>query len=280
VAALTDLSDVINRLTGGNDGTPEHVSFFKDNRIAGAAAPSTVAGRLTSLWRYSGSPSAASTPSAVIAPTRTTPGALAQANPGGGREKWLLGVEAIASAQGGLILYDRLLEIGELLGNSTSAQTVGGTLTRYTGAASVGNEIWIEIYFDIGSTATTITATYTDQDGNTGAVTPATPIGGSGLREATRIIALPLADGDTGVRGVDSVTLAATTGTAGNFGVTVARRLLYIPVGASGAGSVRDTISGLPSIPEIETDACLAWIWGATGTSAPFIMGQAHFIEK
>ena len=37
------------------------------------------------------------------------------------------------------------------------AQTVGGALTRYSDAAGcVGNQIWIEIYTQIGASSTTL----------------------------------------------------------------------------------------------------------------------------
>lgn len=278
MAELTDLSAVINRITGGNSGTPEHLFFYKDARVDAAAANATVAGRYSSLWMYEGNPAGGAAPGAVAAPDNTTDGGLKQVDPGGGRQKWLLGVAASALSTGTLILYDRLLHISGLSGTSAVAQTVGGTLTRYTGTESVGNQIWVEVYTAIGGTATTVTASYTDQDGNS-ATTTATSIGGTGLNEAQRIIPLPLASGDTGVRAVASVTLAATTGTAGNFGVTIARPLAVVPLSMVGVGSVRDLISGLPSIIEVKTDACLALAWLANGTTAPQLFGSLHMVE-
>jgi hypothetical protein len=41
MAAITDLSDLINRQSGGNSGTPESVFFFKVPRVAGVAATAT-----------------------------------------------------------------------------------------------------------------------------------------------------------------------------------------------------------------------------------------------
>lgn len=282
-AALTDVSDIANRLTGGNSGTPEHLWHFFDSRIQSAAATATVASRMTSLWRYNKTNGAsAGIPTTTAAkPTRTTLGALGQANPGGGRQKWLLGVELSCLQPGTLIIYDRLLHVGGLSGTVTTAQTVGGgTVDRYAGANSVGNQIWIEIYTQIGATGTTITASYTDQGSAAGNTTQAASIGATGLREAERLIPVPLADGDTGVEAVASVTLAATTGTAGDFGVTVARPLAVIPCGGSGMPAIRDLIAGLPSIPEILTDACLAFAFFAQGTTAPSGMIGVHSIEK
>lgn len=278
MANLTDLSDIIERVTGGNSGTPEHLFYYKDGRVA-AAAGVTVAGRFSSLWQYNGSPAHGAAPGAVAAPDNTTNGGLKQTDPGGGRQKWLLGATATSSVAGTLIIYDRLLHISGLNGTTLTAQTVGGSLTRYTGAESVGNQIWVEVYTQIGTTATTITASYTDQDGNSGITSQTAPIGGTGLREVQRMIPIPLAAGDTGVRAVASVTLAASTTTAGDFGITVARPLAYIPIGVVGAGTVRDFISGLPSVIEIKTDACLSLAWLANGTAGPQIWGSLHMVE-
>jgi hypothetical protein len=278
--ALTDLSDIINRITSGNDGTPEHLFFWKDARVGAAAAPAIVAGRMASLWQYNGVPAGGAVPGAASVPTNATVGALMQANPGGAREKWLLGMVASSLNVGTLILYDRLLHHGGLDGTVTADQTVGaeGMLTRNAGG--FGNQIWLEIYTAIGTTPTTITARYTNELGVAGQTSIATVIGGTNFREATRIIPLPLADGDRGVRGVWRVRLAGTTGAAGNFGVTIARPLAFMPISLVGAGSVRDFISGLPSVIKIDTDACLAFAWLPNTTVVPQIFGSLHFVEK
>lgn len=249
MASLTDLGDIAAQLT--TSGRAEHLFAFIDSRVGASAAVATVAARFTSLWQYNktmGGGGAA--PGAVAAPDNTTTGGLLQTDPSGGREKWLLGMNAtILGNSGTLILYDRLLHISGLSGTSTSAQTVSGSLTRNTGG--LGNQIWVEIYTQIGTTATTITASYTNQSGTSGRTTKATSIGGTGLREAQRMIPLPLQDGDTGVQAVDSVTLAASTTTAGNFGVVVARPLLVLPISPVSTGSTRDCIAGFLSLIHI-----------------------------
>jgi hypothetical protein len=279
MAALSDLSDIINRVTGGNSGAPEHIAVWIDNRIGAAAADAPTIGRWSDLWRYNKSPGSAhgSAPASVIAPNRTTLGALGQANAAAGKEKWLLGVEGLATRVGILMLYDRLLQVGGLSGTVTSAQAVGGTLTRNTGG--VGNQIWVHITTAIGTTGTTITCDYTDDQGNA-ATTPAVAIGGTGLREATRLIPLPLADGDVGVQAVEDVTLAGTTGTAGDFGVIVVRPIATFMASAAGLALTRDFLSDLPSIPKIDDDACLAWAWASQEAAAPQLFLQTHFIEK
>jgi hypothetical protein len=278
VANLTDLSDIINRVTGGSDGTPEHLFWYKDNRIGAAAATTHTAGRLNSLWQYNGQPCGGAVPGAAAAPTNATNGSMRHTNPGGSREKWLLGLAVVSSLAGTLFLYDRLLHCGGLDGTVTTPQTVGGALTRNTGGE--GNQIWVEIYTQIGTTARTITASYTNQAGTAGRTTEAAAIGGTGSREATRLIRLPLASGDTGVRSVESVTLSDSTGTAGEFGVTITKEILLAPLPNSGVGTIRDCIAGLPSIMRIEANACLALAWMPLITTVPQLFGSLHFVEK
>jgi hypothetical protein len=276
MAAITDLSDLVNRLTGGNSGTPEIIMGFKDGRVDAAAAAAPIAGRATSLWTYEGQPSGGAAPGAVAAPTNATTGGLIQTDPGGGRTKWLTGFYVCANTTGTVILYDRLLHISGLNGTTTTAQTVGGTLTRYTDG--IGNQIWIEIYTQIGTTATTFTCEYTDQGSNPSQVTTATAIGGTGLREAQRIIPAPLASGDYGVQAVANVDLLASTTTAGDFGVTVVHPLAHANLDVAGAGQWVDLLRGAGPV-EIKTGACLALAFMANTTTVPFFWYQAVFVE-
>jgi hypothetical protein len=277
MAALTDLSDLINRSTGGNSGTPQNQFWFKAARVAGAAATATIAGRPASLWTYDGTPGGGVAPTTVAAPDNTTAGALPFTSAGGGRQSWMTQAWATALNAGTLILYDRLLHIGGLSGTVTTAQTVGGSLTRNTGGA--GNFVFAEIYTAIGATARTITMSYTDQDGNTGQTSTAVAIGATGFREVTRAIMLPLAAGDTGVRAVADVTLSATTGTAGDFGITVGKPIAYMGVGTAGAPGFRDYVTGLPGIPEIESGACLSLLWYPATAVAPEVFGGYAIVE-
>lgn len=279
MTAILDLSDLVNLITGGNNGSPESLDYFKDPRVAGAAAAAPISGRWSSLWQYQGIPAHGSAPGAVEAPTRATAGAWGQANPGGGREKWLLGAHFAASQAGLFLLYDRLLHIGGLDGTVFgSAQNVGGALSRYTSPGS-GNLVFVEIYTQIGATGTTFTISYTNDAGGA-SVSPSATIGGTGFREAQRMLLMPFLAGDRGVRGVTSITLAASTTTAGNFGVTVARPLLWIPAGNAGGGGYKSGIGRLPSVPKVETDACLAVAFFANTTTALQIAGGATLCEK
>lgn len=282
MAAIADISDLINRSTGGNSGTPQNVFWHKTSRIAGTTATTPIAGRMATLWQYDGQTAGGAAPTTGAIPDNTTAGALPFTSAGGGRQSWMTQAWCTGLNAGTLILYDRLYHIGGLDGNSASAQTVQGSpaspaLTRNTGG--VGNMVFAEIYTIIGATARTITMNYTDDAGNTGQTSIATSIGGTGFREVTRAIMLPLASGDNGVRAVNTVTLSAGTGTVGNFGIVIGRPIAYLGVGFAGAPAWRDFVSGLPGIPEIEAGACLSLLWVPTSAAVPELFGGYSIVE-
>jgi len=282
MASLTDLSDVLNRGTGGGGDTWQRVFWHRDPRIkrygtTSGTIPSPVAGQWSSAWCHIGSPNGSgSLPGAVSAPTSSTSGAISFRNPIAGRQNWLVCCKITSSHDMVAVLYDRLLHISGLDGTNTGAQTVGGTLTRYTDG--VGNIMWAEIYGPLGSTGTTISASYTNQAGASGQTTIAATIGSTGFNEQFRIINLPLAAGDFGIQAVASATLAASTLTAGNFGITVAHPISAISLPANAAP--RDLLSTLPGPTEVKSDACLAIAYLSHSTSLPYLFGSLHFLEK
>ena len=281
MASLTDLSDLINRQSGGNSGTPNNLFFHKVPRVAGAAATAPIIGRPCSLWTYDGMPAGGAAPTAAAIPDRTTQGAMPFVAPTGGRDLHLIGTSITPLTAGVYLLYDRLFHIGGLSGTSTADQTVQGSpaspaLTRNTGGE--GNIAWYEIYTIIGVT-TTLTMTYTNQEGTSGQ-TSTINIGAAGFREVTRAQRIPLAAGDTGIRAIEKVKLTASTGTVGDFGITIAQPLAWIPVGAAGTAGWRDYTTGLPGIPVINPDACLALMFIPAAATAPEVWGCIATIEK
>ena len=282
MAALTDLSDLINRQSGGHGGTPNNLFFHKVPRVAGVAATAPIIGRGCSLWTYDGMPSSGATPGAAAIPTRATAGALPFVAPSGGRDLHLIGASVTPATAGVYLLYDRLMHCGGLSGGVTTAQTVQGAnpgtppITRNIDGD--GNMAWYEIYTVIGTTSTTLTMSYTDQDGN--AATSTINCGGTGFREVTRAQRIPLAAGDTGIRSIQSVQLTSTTGPAGTFGITLAKPLAWLPVGAAGTAGWRDYTTGLPGIPTIDPDACLALMFLPAAATAPELWGCLATVEK
>lgn len=265
-----DYSTVLNRATGGNGGAQQIIRGAKNDRVAGAVTPYRI-GTSQSLWLFDGQqPSAGVKPGTTGSnPGRATAGAVGQADPVSPNTLYLFSLD-YHGARSTMGLADRLMHMSGLSGTAAGAQTItSGSVSRYTGAEAAGNEIWLEIYTQVGATPTTITASYTNQAGVAGQTTVAATFGGTDFREVTRFIKLPFQQSDTGVQSVQSVTLAGTTGTAGDFGVTIIRPLSLGDVNSGGLGATK-TQSFVPGPIVIKTNACLfMYILGTVGTAAP-----------
>jgi hypothetical protein len=195
----------------------------------------------------------------------------------------LLGARMNPSGASGMtvMVVDALNMSGGLAGNLSTAQTTNlptAALTRYTSGEGVMAAL--VIHTQVGSTATTVTASYTNQAGTGLRTTTAIQFGGTSWREAQRVMTLPLQAGDTGVRSVESVTLAATTGTAGNFGVLLYKPLAMIGLNdQQGAHAVDAVSSGgmIGALAEVEDDACLTLL--ATSAAAQAFQGALLLAE-
>lgn len=189
--------------------------------------------------------------------------------------RYLARTEITVSALGSVLVYDRVWSCSGLSGTVTTAQAVTSppTITRY--ANGVGLELWVECYTATGSSAANITISYTNQDGVAGRTSVSTAHPTS--LPAGRMYRVPLQAGDTGVQSVQSVTLSVTTGTAGNFGVTLMKRLASLPVVSTNVTSVSDFAAlGMPPIP---TGAAIDLIHLATASNTGNVFGLLQFIE-
>jgi hypothetical protein len=174
------------------------------------------------------------------------------------------------------IMIDLLNINGGLNATITTAQTTNlptAALTRYTSGEGV--MAGIVVYAIIGTTATTITISYTNSAGVSGRTSTATTFGGANFREVGALIPIPLQEQDTGVRSIESVTITATTGTAGNFGVCLYKPLSMISFESGTGQAPLDSVSSggiIGSLCEIHQDACLTFLANST-TSATSISG-------
>lgn len=266
MGAFTDLSDYVNRMTGGNSGAPENLSFFKYlSRDGGTVQAFSGFQEIYSLWRFDGIPNAGAVAGAVATCDKSTTGALRFTNSAGGAVKRL--VQGAGTSTGAdstcFFVMDRLLACGGLSGTVTTAQTVGGTIGRYTGG--IGNQIWLEIQTAIGATGTTVTASYTNENGTSGRTTIARRFGASTFNEIHSAHQLPLQAGDLGVQSVQSVTVLATTGTAGDFACVIYHPLAFIV----GRHTTQGPFGQLGGLPEIVDDACVTLLAYQGGAGQP-----------
>ncbi len=249
----------------------EFVTVFKETRVTGGtASQGTIVGFESSTWQLVGNPSHGAAPTTWVNPTNATAGGLFQTDPT--NQKWLTAMDAAFCQTGRLTLYDRLGHMGGMVANIATVQNVNGgspgTVTRHyanaLGNTDDGNEIFLEIYTAIGATPQVATVTYTNSAGLAGQTGTCT-LGVTNGNTAQRIVRVQLAAGDTGVQSVTGVQLAGSTGTAGNFGVVIAHRLVELEISAAGGPERWSGADG--GFKEILPGACLAFTFLAGGTS-------------
>lgn len=267
----------------------ETIFTFKDQRIASAAAPASIAGAPYSGWLLEGCPSNGAVPPTNAAiPDNTTAGGLLQTDPAGGFTKYIhAALFDMCICDGELILYDRLLHVSGFNGTLTTEQFVDSgngyiavnRINDLDGDDGVGNAIYVEIYTIIGVTARTLTVNYKNQANTAQSTTVA--LGGTGRREVGRWLRVPLVAGDTGVRSIKSVQLDNSTGTAGNFGVTIAYKLIGLPCQY---GQPQIHVGVANGFVRVLPDACLffAFIPAGTPLTAQVLSYEAQitFVDK
>ena len=174
-------------------------------------------------------------------------------------------------------IIDRLVHMGGLDGTSVAAQTVStSALTRSTGGAMAA----VESYTGVGATQTTFTVSYTNQAGTAGQTSQPVLFGGAPAGRGTNagsFVNISLAAGDTAVQAVSTLTLAASTLTVGNFGVT-----LYKPISPWIPLSQGDATAGDPVLDWggyaalVDAGACIGFLFKA---SSAFLYTAGMSIE-
>jgi hypothetical protein len=248
-----------------------------------------IQGILGSSWTYS--LSAGVTPSTAAAPDNTTTGNFLAADTTLGSRAntmYLAQAEIPCATQGSggtVFLYDRLSHQGGLSGTVTTEQTTNlptAALTRNTSGAGVF--AFVEIYSGIGTTATTLTIRYTNQSGTPNQVSKAIVFGGASVNQSSVAYLIPLADGDTGIRSVEGVTLAGSTTTAGNFGVTLGKMLAVIPITSTFDNGKRipywnPITAGTGNLVAIPTTACVNSLF-VQGSGGGFVTNMNYILVE
>ena len=254
-----------------------------------ASLSNTVAGQFHSLWRATGQPGQAAVPAAAAVCTNALTGALQFAQQVAPATSYLAILEGLCSnSPSTLEIHDRLMHMGGMSGTVTTAQTANvdvdanlatSNLDIRKGDANYSDiQWWLEWYTDTGSTAVTATVNVTYNDGSSGNLTG---ISLAATRRASFMVPLngsiPSADSGKYIRDVNTVTLSATTGSAGSFGVTATRyrAALYKPV--ANARFTADW-AGL-GLPEIPNSSCLMLIQIAGTTSTGTVRATGKIIH-
>jgi hypothetical protein len=229
----------------------------------------TAATQTFSLWRATGQPAQANIPTAATVLTRATPGAVDFGLPAGANLRYVDAFKFVASLSNIYDFVDRIIEFGGLNGTVITAQAVN-TPALPARVAPAAVEWYLEWYVDTGATATTATVAVTFTDATTAniAITVAATTRAGRLQQIIPTTGKIIAS-------VQSVTLAASTLTAGNFGVTALARLGFganIPI-----SNAADRDAAM--INQIPQDACVAAIVDCATTATGDLRGWIQAIE-
>lgn len=253
-----------------------------------ASIANAAAGQFHSLWRATGQPGQGAIPGAAATCDNTLTGALNFTQQTSPATSYLAILEGLcANAGTTLEIHDRLMHMGGLSGTVTTAQgaldlhanIASDNLTARIGDSNYSDVTWwLEWYTDTGGTAVTATVAVTYNDGTSGNLTG---ISLAATRRASFMQPLngliPAAAAGKFIRDVDSVTLSATTGTAGSFGITATRyrAALYKPL--ANARFTADW-AGL-GLPEIPNESCLMLVQIANATSTGIVRATGKIIH-
>lgn len=243
-----------------------------------ASATTEGGGYWHSFWKNMTFPGSGANPPAYTAGsgyscTRTTAGALIFSNPVSGNS-YLARLSVQNNSPGRIILYDRLWTCSGLVTNTGTTQTVTtpGTIpSRDINGTGNGDgvELWGEVYTAPGATGATWTVNYKDQGNNNGAATYTHPANAETVGQMFPFI---LASGDTGVRSVVDFTCSISSGTAGDIGLTLLRRIADIPILANNTPADEDFLT--LNLARIYDDSCLALMMFCNTTSSGQISGD------
>ena len=250
---------------------------------------SQVAGNYTSLWRATGQPGQGAIPTAAASCNNTLLGGMnftQQTSPATS----YIGYMEVATSNSAMTLeiHDRIAHMGGLNGTLTTAQTVGLDLSTLLStnntAARIGDanysdvNWWLEWYTATGATASNATINVTYDNGTTGNLT-AIAVGGT--IGASRMLSLnslvPAAQSGLFIRHVNTVTLSASTATAGNFGITATR--IRATLGAPVANMKFQADWAQLGFPEVANSACLFPIMLTSTTSSGTVRGGGKIIH-
>lgn len=244
-----------------------------------ASIANAAAGQLFSLWRATGTPAQGAIPAAAAICTSALTGAMGFTNqtlPVTSYHAWQ--TIAAGNAATSVEVHDRLAHMGGLVGNVLTAQTVGidlstlggGLVAARRGDANYSDIQWfLEWYTDTGATASNATVNVTYDDASTGNLAV---IAVGGTVRASRMIPLVSAVAGRFIRGVNTVTLSASTGTAGSFGVTATRP--RTAVNANIANKYEQFDWAQLGLPNIANDSCLMMLMLCSTTSTGTVRGQ------
>lgn len=260
-----------------------------DGVVAGMQAPQPItkvgiataavgAMRGYTLWYAAGNPGASAANAAGVNGQAVTPslgtsvdGRIRRTNPASGNA-YLARFAMQASTAGVMMLIDRVWQNSGLVVTSTTAQAItpAALPARSGDGTANGANVMAAIEWSAtgGAGTPTVTLTYTDQDGNTGATGTFT---GVASPPVGTFEIFTLAAGDTGIRAPTSFIQSATR-TSGTMHLVLFRILAQVEITAANIGNAIDAITS--GLPREYDDTTLQLVWFPSATTATNFVGQ------
>ena len=262
-AGFSSLSDLISEATTG--GKSQMLQFTK----AGGAG---IVGRSNSLFNLGPWPAAGGTGGTTgtgRACTRTTTGALSQANAAGGDQLHITTTTVQASVAGQmLLLYDRLWDMTHTMTVDPRSCDAANVPTRYqTAALAPGNFFSGEVTTVLPAATPTITLDYVDQDGNNVTGPALSTIYSAAAVNTIPFTApswfYPLDPADTGLRSLQNSANAINLSAAMASGVVtwfIGHPLMFVPMPLANTPVIIDGINSAFNLSRVYDDACLCFL--------------------
>jgi hypothetical protein len=210
-------------------------------------------------------------------PTKATAGAFPFLNSAVDGERAFLKFAPLGATAGTFIAYDRLWACSGLGTVVTTAQVVNtpGALP-IARDPNLGVDVlpFIEVYTAPGATAATWTITGVDANGNAGRTwVYAHPANAESVGQMMLVLPGGASPATTaGIRQVTQFQCSATSGTAGDVGVTLVR---MGPTASSAIASQGPTLDALMTgLPTVYNDSCIAFMALCSTTNTGLLLGE------
>lgn len=247
-----------------------------------ASIANQTAGRFVSMWRATGQPGQGAIPGTTpVLCTNALLGAISFPNQTAPTASYIGWMQLACSNAGHAVeIHDRLVHMGGLVLNVTTAQNIAGldlvTLgvpeDRRGDANFSDIQWWLEVYADGGATASnaTINVTYNDDtSGNLNLQAVGGTVRAGNLFPLTPLI--PAAAQGKYIKAINSVTLSASTTVAGNFGFTATRNRTTIATHVANKPEIATW--DMMGIPEVFNDSCLFMVVPSLATTSGTVIG-------
>jgi hypothetical protein len=177
----------------------------------------------------------------------------------------------------------------DITDTGTGAHTINTLLPRYTNGDGVQAFFWNTNSTALGAATPNLSLDYTNSVSTAARATPGTlPIGKTAAANGLILHSgtgsgkygpfIPLAQGDRGIRSVQSIRNASSY-VSGEYSVALCRPIANIPITATGVAGERDLLNQMPSLPRIYDGACLHWLiyHGANTPTNSALYGHLDF---